>query len=171
MTGQFLKQAGTFKATVEALPEGGSYFYLSKEGTDGIRIPLIVTTPEGEFIADWYGWLTEAAMDRTIQTLAKVFGFNGDLVALQAGKISFEGMPCEIVSEMETYQGKERCKVKWLNAEGGGGGRGAAPAVDKVNSIVKRLQARSKAIAADTLKGVTSAAPAATKGKRDEIPY
>ena len=148
MTGQYLKDVGTFDATVDALPEGGSYFHVAETGTDGIRIPLVVDTPGGERITDWVGWFSEAAFTRTIQTLKKVFGFNGDLVALQAGKISFEGMPCQIVTENEEYKGKMRCKVKWLNPVGGG--RAAAPEAAKVDAIVKRLQRKAMAIAKET---------------------
>jgi len=177
MEKQYLQAVGTFKAKVAPLPEGGSYFHTGREkedgtfGADAIRIPLVIQTPEGERIADWFGWMnTDKNADRTIAVLAKAFQFNGDLVSLQSGKQTFEGMDCEIVTVIETYENKPRCKVKWLNPVGGG--QRSAPDAAKIDSIVKRLQSRAKAVAAATLKEQpATTAPASKPASKDDIPY
>jgi len=170
MAKQYLQAVGTFKAKVAPLPDGGSYFYIADTGTDGILIPLVVETDEGPRFIQWIGWLSEKAFDGTIQRLTKTFGFNGDLVSLQSGKQTFEGMDCEIVTVIETYENKPRCKVKWLNPVGGG--QRSAPDAAKIDSIVKRLQSRAKAVAAATLKEQpATTAPASKPASKDDIPY
>ena len=77
----------------------------------------------GDEISHWM-YLTEKAQPYTAKTLM-VFGYNGeDLTQLAAGT---EGglldttKEVEIVMENEEWEGKTRCKVKWINEPGGGG--------------------------------------------------
>lgn len=80
----------------------------------------------GDYIT-WYGYITDAALERTLASLA-ILGWNS---AEQDGRIEslhntdlLQGNEAEIVVEMETFEGKERAKVKWVNAVGGGMGEG-----------------------------------------------
>jgi hypothetical protein len=115
----YLEAKGDFECVVEESPAG--WFSESGEkGTPCIRLPLRVTEGlhKGK-ITVWRGWLSEAAIDGTIESLTKAFGFNGDLEALHAGKYSFARRPCNITMDTETYQGKAMFKVRWINPPGG----------------------------------------------------
>jgi hypothetical protein len=84
----------------------------------------------------WRGFISEAAVGRTVKTLVKAFEWNGDLDALAAdqyltafdnpemiqlekGKTTdtdpFTGKLCRITCEEEEYDGKSRIVIKWLN--------------------------------------------------------
>lgn len=142
----YLNVVGSFEAVVET-PEAGWFGEKGENNTPFIRIPVVVSEdgPEKGCVAVWYGWLSEKAIDNTIATLAKVFNFNGDLAALHQGKVTLVGMQCNITTEKETYEGKERTKVAWLNPPGGGE---AKPMEEvKVKSLLAKLNSRSKAIA------------------------
>lgn len=116
---KYLNAEGDFEGEVE-MPEGG-WFQLTKEKqTPYIAIPIVVTGDDvdaGKRIT-WPGWLSDKAFDRTIETLVKCFGFDGDLNSLYAGKQSFAGKAVSFTTEIEEYQGKQRCKVKWINPAG-----------------------------------------------------
>lgn len=142
----YLQTVGQFECVVET-PEAGWFGEKGDNNTPFIRIPVAVVEdgPEKGCVAVWYGWLSDKAIDNTIATLAKVFNFNGDLQALYSGKMTLAGMQCNITTEKETYEGKERTKVAWLNPPGGGG---AKPMEEtKVKSLLAKLNSRSKAIA------------------------
>lgn len=170
---KYLSTAGTFEGVVADPGEGGWFQEMGEKSTPCIRIPVVVVEDGFEKTAIWRGWLTEKAMDNTIRTLAKVFGFNGDLDALANGKESFAGKPCQIVTEIETYEGKDRLRIKWINPAGA-----SAPTMDaeKVQSIISKLTSRAKAVAkaelAEQGKPVASAKPAPKKDvEKDDIPY
>ncbi len=168
-----LRVAGTFEANV-APTEAGWIGESKEKGTPFVRIPLIVS--EGSEIgkyAVWYGYLSDAAFERTIEVLVKAFGFNGDLEGLYSGKISFVGDPCQIVTELESYQGKERCKVRWLNPPGGG----PVQKMDenKVRTLIGQLQRKSVALAKNIRATATVPAPASAMPKEtvadDDVPF
>jgi hypothetical protein len=81
-----------------------------------VRFAVVEGDATGEEIT-WYGFLTEAAQERTIEGLIHT-GWTGD---------SFEDLStvgskdCEIEVAEEEYEGKLQWKVKWVNALGGGG--------------------------------------------------
>lgn len=154
----WLEVKGNYFCTVK--PPGKGWLG-EKKGTPFIRVPLVVEDgpQEGKEIL-WYGYLTDAAFDRTIQTLAEVFGFDGDLDGLQNGTVSFAGQECRIVTDFEEYKGESRLKVKWLNSAGGG-------QLDEATAkpILDRLRSRAKAVAAAAGKGKAPDASAPGKGK------
>jgi hypothetical protein len=156
----YVDKAGKYKARVVA-PRNGWFGEAGKNETPFIRVPLVVVggDQDGREIV-WQGWLTDAAFDNTIKSASEAFGWDGDLQALSSGEVSFEGKECEIVCDTETFEGKPRVKVKWLNNINGGGGK----AMDdgKVSSLIKRLQSKSKAIAKAT---------ASERKQEDDQPY
>jgi len=144
-------------------PKESGWFNATPNGKDYIRIPLHVVGEDGrhtgEFIS-WFGWLnTDENVDRTAARLKEVFGFNGDFVSLNNGRISLVGLPCQIETEMETYEGKQKCRIKWLNPPGG------LPKKDpmepaKLQGLLAKITGRAKAIATKT-PSLTTGAPAA----------
>lgn len=178
---KYLNAAGTFSAIVKR-PNNGWLGESSQKYTPFIRIPLVIDGGEHDGLEIvWQGYLSDAAFDRTVETLAKAFGWDGDLSKLAEDKPVFEGMPCEIVTEMEDYQGEARCRAKWLNPVGGGGGPVMEP--EKKLSLVKSLQRRAMGLAAAVAKenGGTSLpstprasarpAPAQAPAQDDDIPF
>lgn len=160
MQKNYLKSVGSFNCVVEA-PEAGWFGEKGDNNTPFIRIPIAVTEdgPDKGCIAVWYGWLSEKALDNTIARLKEVFNFNGDLIALHEGKVTLTGMECNITTEEETFEGKARIKVAWLNPPGGGGAKPMDH--NKVVSLLSKLNSRSKAIAKAQSTG--GARPAALK--------
>jgi hypothetical protein len=131
---------GTFLCKVIA-PSNGWFGEAGANNTPFIRIPL--ETSEGERIT-YQGWITDKSAEHTIQNLCKVFGWDGDLEAL-AGETDdgpFVGMECEIVTEEETYNGKSRVVIKWLNAPGSSG---KTMEREKALALARKLTGKSKA--------------------------
>ncbi len=140
---KYLNEAGTFFCQVE-MPATG-WFAESSKGTPSVQIPLIVVEGdlEGKRITA-HLWLTEAAFENTVKTLHDVFGFDGDFEALAKSPKGFAGLPASIVTEMETYNGEKRCKLKWLNNPNSG----PKPAMEatKVSSLISQINRKSKAL-------------------------
>jgi len=178
---KYIEHAGSYECIVEAPGDAGWFGESGDKKTPFIRIPVRVTegVDKGK-IAVYRAWLSDSAFDNTIRRLKEVFGFDGDLNALFAGKTTFVGLPCNIQTEMETYQGKAMCKVAWLNAPGGGGGGATPMESSKLSSLLSRLGPKAKAIAKATpaADGVqaggtkTSTANAVTEEvNQDDIPF
>ena len=128
-------------------PVNGWFGESGQNNTPFLRIPLQVTDPgecHGETI-DFFGWLTERAIEKTIARVAEVFDWDGDLVALadMLNDGPFVGKTCSIVTEEEEYNGKKSVKIKWLNQAG-------PPPMERgaAQSLAHRLNARAKAAAA-----------------------
>lgn len=172
MTVKYLNQVGSFECIVQE-PEAGWIGEQGEKKTPFVRIPLMVNEGENKGEVTIYkAWLSDGAFDNTIRRLAEVFGFDGDLATLNSGAQTLAGLPCNITTEMENYQGKDRLKVAWLNPPGGGGAKPLEAA--KVQSILGKLNAKAKAIA----KSVKAAAPvgapvkvADPAGESDDVPF
>lgn len=137
-----LDKPGRHAATATA-PELGQ----SEQGSPYIQISF--ETAEGS-ITGWL-YLTEKALERTIETLRKVFEFDGNFETVCD---QINGKQCSIVCELEEYQGKERLKVKWINAE-----RASAPINDQA-AFLKSLTAKAARI---PVKTTPAAAPTLPK--------
>lgn len=148
---KYIEHAGSYECIVEDPGETGWFGESGEKKTPFIRIPVRVSegVDKGK-IAVYRAWLSDSAFDNTIRRLKEVFGFDGDLNALFAGKTTFTDLPCNIQTEMETYQGKAMCKVAWLNPPGGGGGGAAPMEASKLSSLLSRLGPKAKAIAKAT---------------------
>jgi hypothetical protein len=164
---QYVNVAGTFEGVVER-PDAGWFGESGEKQTPYVRVPVRITSDDqcGR-LAMWYGYLTEKSVDNTVAKLREAFGFDGDWNALYEGKVTLEGMPCNITTEIETYNGKERCKVAWLNAPGGGGPKPMDDA--KVKGLLAKITPKSKAIA----KAMPAPAMAAKAQQEpdDDVPF
>src|ERR1700679_1998603 len=69
----------------------------------------------------WQGWVSDAAIERTMDTLVNVLGFNMELAKSKGieekGVITDKDV--KLVVEIEEYEGKSRPKIKWVNRIGG----------------------------------------------------
>lgn len=147
-TSKYLETVGSFECVVNDPGDAGWFAESKQQQTPYIRIPFTVTEgPAKGRIGVYQAWLTDSAFDNTIKRLKEVFAFDGDLEALYNRRVSFAGKKCNIQTEAETYQGKTKIKIAWLNPPGGGGG-GLKP-IDKAkaSSLLAKLSSRGKAIA------------------------
>ncbi len=89
----------------------------SSKGTPGIEVRFQLQT--GDTI-NWVGWLTPNAMERTMETLVGVLGFNGDDAVDEQSRFKPSSLNLEkevkLVVEMETRDGKTYPKVSWVNS-------------------------------------------------------
>ena len=182
MKKQYLKCEGDFNFIAHK-PESGWFGESGVIKTPFIEISLeVVDDPEeaGKFVT-WYGYLSEKnvpgkrnALEITIETLTNTFGFDGDLNALYNGTTSFDLMPCCGTTAIETYEGKERVKICWLNPAGYQRGR---ESLDKgsITSLLSRINGPSKriALAAQSVtKQPKAAVPAVKTGpSEDDVPF
>jgi len=155
---KYIEEVGSYRCQVVE-PPGGQWFGESGEKkTPYIAIRAVVNEPEssqhGAEIT-FYAWLSDGAIDRTVKDLKEVFGWDGDLMALDSGDTTFVGLECVIVTEADTYDGKTRIKAKFLNSV-----HRQAPVMarEKVSSLIARLNSRTKAVAKATAAAVVSAA-------------
>jgi hypothetical protein len=145
-----IKEAGTYIAK----PIGGK-FGQSEKGTAGVAIHFEITGDKnkGERIT-WVGWLSDAARDRTIETLARL-GYDESKPESYSSGIDFgaeyftTGKDFELVVEMEPGQKdpeKTYAKVRWVNDLGGSKFTGLKPGGVNLGFDLKgaMAQARSK---------------------------
>jgi hypothetical protein len=80
-------------------------------------------------------WLTDATLDRSLETVGKVFGWYGDdLEELNHNRTLFAGKKAMLVCEEEEYNGEKRMKVCFVNP---------------ISSVYAVKPERAKEIAAD----------------------
>jgi hypothetical protein len=85
-------------------------------GKEQVAVEFIIMTPDADLRrVTWFGYFTDDTIDRTIESL-RIMGWTGndlsDLQGLDANEV-------ELVVEDETYEGKTRAKVRWVNRPGG----------------------------------------------------
>lgn len=89
-------------------------------------------------------WLSDAAIDRTMDVMVNVLGYNQDIAASKGledrGVINFEN-EVKLVVEGEEYEGKVRPKIKWINRIGGSGFVGATAEIAKTKLNNPRIKA------------------------------
>jgi len=170
-----LNKAGRFDARVK---HADQWIGESGTGTVYVGLPLEIISDgecKGQHITG-YLYINDNTLDRTIETLAECFGFDGDLEGLYQGTKSLEGYECSIVTEIETYNGEARCKVKWINPLGGGNGIKPVEQ-DKFKSILSRLGGKAKAVAQNKLKDMgtrpqpVAPAPQGAATGTDDLPF
>ncbi len=100
-------QQGTYKARAREWALG-----MSANGKEQIAVlfELIGGEYAGQLIT-WFGYFTDAAVDRTLDSLRHC-GWSSDSLAELDGLDQNE---VEIVVEEDTYEGKTRSKVRWVN--------------------------------------------------------
>ncbi|XHR29619.1 MAG: hypothetical protein ACFUZC_03485 [Chthoniobacteraceae bacterium] len=170
MPTQYLNTIGTYTCRV-IKPEAGWFGESKEKKTPFLRIPLEVDDPESDqhgnlIVCERY--ITESTIDRLTRDLVEVFGWNGDLVALDSGideevPEGFAGKLCSIVTEVETYDGKERIHVKWLNPVDY---KPRQLTAEKVKSLLAKFASRAKAVAK-----AAKTAPAPKPQPKVEAPF
>jgi hypothetical protein len=128
-------------------------------------VRILFHTDTGEEITAWLSLKTEygagkqkSAFDITLDTLRSAFGFDDNFETLPS---QVEGKECDIVTEFETYNGKERLRVKFVNPPGGGMKAATPPRV----STLAALSAQAKRIARPA--GAPKPAPVARPATSD----
>ena len=156
-----LEAIGTFECVVIRKPKDG-WVQSTETGTHFVCVPVEVAKGphKGEY-AVWRGYITSPKSEEmTFKQLKRTFGFDGDYPGLSSGKIGFEGKPCFLEMQNETYKGKTAPKAAWLN------GPPATVSADAAATLVQ-LAAKRKAIEKSR---ATAAAPVATDGPPGDEP-
>jgi hypothetical protein len=139
----------TAKATDSALGKAST-------GTEQIAVSLQITSGEmqGQTVV-WYGYFTERATERTLESLRHLGWTSDDITALDG----LGEKEASIVIEHEPDQsGQPRVRVKWVN----GLGSGIAMKERLAPNEAKALAARLKGAAIASRGG----APAPTNGRK-----
>jgi hypothetical protein len=146
---QLLKEPGRYPATIAEAVLGQT-----DKGSPFLR--LTFHAAEGQL--DGYLYLSDKAIDRTCEVL-KDIGFQGDFDRLD----TLKGVAVSITCEIETYEGKERLKVKWVNPP-------SKPTAPPPAGLSKSLTARFRAIAGPAKPAPRAAAPTPTPAPVSALP-
>lgn len=100
-------------------------------------------TDEG--MMTWYGSLKSEGSQKMAVKAAVTAGFQGnDWDDFAKGKIMFDGRKCQIEVVEETYQGKTKVKVKWVNPISSFESMSAAEVKAKVSSAALFAESKNK---------------------------
>lgn len=125
----------------------------AQTGTIGVEITFFVTDYYDPVKCDWIAWSSQNLMlehtfwiyrtDNTpiqfnIDALKKALGWSGNFLDFEETN-PWKMLPCEIETQNETYKGKTRLRVKWLNPPGGGSGGGRITERSQLEEIQRRL--------------------------------
>lgn len=122
----------------------------SAKGTESVKIALATVPKEGEISRSLWAdlWLTEKTIERTIETLEKVLGWQGASFK-ELNEPVFQGIEVVAVCEWEQDdQGRPREKVAFLNSTAGGGVKKAEDAdvrdiASKMDGFLKLARANN----------------------------
>lgn len=140
---------GTYPAI--AVQNGdGSWMQLGESKEKKTKQVIVnVKITEGEHagkVRAWIGFFTPDTVDRTLESLRN-FGFKGDDLSVDEPLTN----PINIVIKHETYEGKTRERVAWINKPGGGGMK-----------MERQLSGDDRRLFAATLKSKFAAKPVVT---------
>lgn len=111
-------------------------------------VSLYCETEEGAHIGAWL-YLSDAAFERSLETLQKCFAFDGDFENVR----QVVGKTCSaVVEEEKDDKGKPQMRVKWINPVGGG--------KPPPEGLAAKLTQRAKAMGVNPPAKATAAAPA-----------
>lgn len=113
-----------------ARPIRAGYTESKKTGNKAVAVEFAFDENGQQETLIWKGWLSEKAIEHTSRTLTDVLGFNLNDEAYPEGHpkagewkdpnaIAY-GVDVSIVVEMETYEGKTRPRIKYINKLGSG---------------------------------------------------
>jgi hypothetical protein len=152
-----LDEAGTFQVRAVEAALG-----LAGNGTEQVAV-LFEVIEEGEHKGKritWYGYFTDAALARTIESLRHAGWQGADL-----GDLSTIGSAeCSIVVDWESYEGSDHLRVKWVNA-GGSGGLALKTRMDEAAKRAFAARMKGRVIAASGGKGAAKASAPAAGGR------
>jgi hypothetical protein len=160
-------QAGTYRGKPVRAALG-----LASTGTEQIAVQFEFVDPPGERLT-WFGFFTEKATERTIESLRHCGWRGDDLSVFVEGQPPPEGFDqeVELVVTTEQYQGKTQTRIAFVN---GGGGMAMKNALDADQAAAFAKRMKSKIGAFDRAAGRTSAPaqprPAARPAARPAMP-
>jgi len=129
-----LLENGTYRAKALEAKLG-----LSSGGNEQVGVRFALLDREGESIT-WYGTFSEAAFEIAVRGL-RAAGWKGDDLS-DLSSLSGDSVPeVDLVVERETYQGKTRAKVKFINS-GGGLAMKQALVGDQAKAFAERMRAK-----------------------------
>lgn len=144
-----IETPGRYAVTVTSAEFGES-----NTGTPYLNLAL--NTEDGAYIGAWL-YLSEKALPNSVKTLRDAFDFNGDFETLLE---QVNGKPCSITVETEQYEGKDRLRVRWINAP-----RSSKP-IDNQASFLKALSAKAARIPKEAPK-----AAAIRPAPKKDVPF
>jgi hypothetical protein len=148
----------------------GNALAVSKnKGTPSVKISLASVPHEGEMSRNlWCDlWLTDATQERTIETLEKVLGWQGQSFA-ELNEPCFNGVEVVAVCAWETDDnGIDREKVAFLNSTAGGGVKKAE--AGDVRAITSKMDGFLKIARAGKPRALQ--APKAKPQYDDDLPF
>lgn len=155
---------GTYKARAAQWDLG-----LTGTGKEQVAVMFELLDPAfaGQRIT-WFGYFTEKALPITVKAL-RTMGWQGDdLLNLQG----LDGNEVELVIANETYEGKTRPKVQFVNAVGGGLSLATPMAPDQQRSFAAQMRMRIAAINAGegAQKSAPKQRPSPASDRRPEPP-
>ncbi len=173
-----------------AKPTAIRFMKSPKTGTRGIEVKFEFLETNGAYESlNWVSWVEAArregesdqdyvsrsgnVMERTMDTLVHVLGYNGseetndEGIFTDPGVINFDG-EVSIVVELETYNGKQSPKIKWVNKLNQSAFGSVAK--DEVKGALDKLGFKAKFLAAKQQAGA-EVVPVAGAIPENEIPF
>jgi hypothetical protein len=114
----------------------------SNSGSPSVCI-AITTHEEGPRVLYANLYLTEAAFDSSVKVLREVIGWEGFDIR-ELNEPIFKGIEVTAACAWETYEGKDKFKVKFINKPGGGGVKKLDPM--QAETLARSLNARLAAL-------------------------
>jgi hypothetical protein len=147
----------------------GARFITSKKGTEAIEVAFEFDCNGTRERLSWQGWLSDKAIDNTMDTLKDVLGYNGSADTDANGvftdpKAFDRTRECKLVIELDTNPetNKTYPKIIWVNTLGGSGYVGVKP-----EAIKSKLTAAYLASCQRSPSALSSAAPE----KQEHLPF
>lgn len=129
------------KAVSWALGEAGT-------GTPQVAVEFEILNPDApaeDRRLTWYGYLSDATFDRTIESLRHCGWTGDDLSEIAEGRGGLDANEVSLTVEDEEYQGQLHAKVQWVNR--GGGLAVKSPIVgDRAKAFAAQVRDRIRAL-------------------------
>ena len=146
----------------------GSLGY-SKGGTEEVAVQfLLLEGPDEGKSITWWGYLSDGAADRTLESLLFT-GWDGEDVSALTG-LGSQDVVLKI--EESTYQGTKKTKVAWVNRLSRGPKNGKAMEDSQKLSFAEKMRGRTLALQKKVPAQVGQVADRATVNvTSDDIPF
>ena len=164
----------------------GGRFIQARTGTVGIEVVFRFEEDGAEERLSWIGWLSQNAIDRTMETLTDVLGFNGNDEVYGPAEVardpSLRGVlkdpaafnkekVVELVVELERNPNNDKLypRVKWVNDPGS---RGAFQAMDQdvIKTTLKSVGFKAAFMAHQKGKANGTGAPKQQEQSQGSLP-
>lgn len=105
-----------------------------------VEFEILSAEAAGEHIT-WYGFFSEKTEERTIKSL-RLAGWRGDDLSDLSSLGGDDAPEVALVIEEETYEGKTRTKVQWVNAPGAGLAMKSEMSPEEAKAFATRMKGR-----------------------------